>query len=86
MTLAVAGLLKINTKIKNKFERHIRPNKKINCFSGTAASVFKALHYIFLLLSKIKIKTRPVASVFQKNGQRNNSIFLGGLKHEWLNS
>ena len=30
----------------------------MNCFSGTAASVFKAPHYIFLSLSKkIDIKT-----------------------------
>ena len=33
-------------------KQHIRPNKKNNSFSGTAASVLKDLHYFFLLLSK----------------------------------
>ena len=39
-------------------------NKKIilNCFSGTAASVLKALHYFFLLLSK---KEKEKKTLFQ---------------------
>ena len=49
----------------------VGPNKKINCFSGTAASVLKVLHYVFLSLSKNKNEIKkafPVQTIVIGNG------------------
>ena len=50
---------------RNAHKKMVRPNKKLNCFSGTASSVLKVPHYVFLLLSKInEIKTTfPVRNI-----------------------
>ena len=38
----------------------LRPKKIFNCFSGTAASVLKALHYFFYWFLKKKMKKKTL--------------------------
>ena len=49
-------------------EAHLGQIKKMNCFSGTAASVFKVLYYIFLSLKKAIKSAFPVQTIVISNG------------------
>ena len=53
------------------FRNKLRPNKKMNCISGTSASVLKVPPYVFLSLSKNnnEIKTAfPIQTIVIGNG------------------